>query len=44
MFTIIFDILAYLTCVIEATVNEGLIKPMKEGAAPRNMRYVPFWA
>ncbi len=27
-----------------AAVGEGLIKPMKEDAAPRNMRYVPFWA
>ncbi len=30
--------------VIKAAVGEGLIKPMKEDAAPRNMRYVPFWA
>ncbi len=30
--------------VIKAAVGEGLIKPMNEDAAPRNMRYVPFWA
>lgn len=30
--------------VIKAAVGKRLIKPMNEDAAPRNMRYVPFWA
>lgn len=35
---------AQATRIIKDAVSAQLIKPVDENAAPRYMRYVPFWA